>query len=411
MTVELGPTGQLARVTAISDNGCRVVFDLRNGKTGWFDQEDRGLVVGDVILISGEGDDQSVAKVPSSAWPDEPWVGVVKIKLPDITVIDSGGRFRTVPTTNTQQYEEGNTVQAGDIQGVVRILSEKPLKYIDVPAVDDTAIEGFRSSPPDADAVGFGDFGGLTKVVERARELIEVPLRHHEALSAIGARPIKGVLFTGEPGTGKTMLARIIAAQSGATFYEISGPEIFSKWYGQSEELLRKLFEVAAEDDKAIIFFDEIDSVAAQRDDKSHEASKRVVAQLLTLMDGFTSGTNVVVIAATNRPQDLDVALRRPGRFDWEIEFPYPDEADRVDILTKTARRLCTREPLRHEVIAARSTGWSGAELSAIWSEAALLAVEDGRCAIDEEDYIGGFERVSRYRGQAKEVGWSGGNG
>lgn len=411
MTVELGPTGQLAKVTAISDNGCSVFFDLRNGKTGSFYHEDHGFVVGDVILITGDGDSQRVDKLPSSAWPDELWVGVVKIKLTDITVIDSGGRFRTVPTTTMQQYEKGNTVQAGDVQGVVRVLSKTPLKYIDFPAVDDTVIEGFRSSPPDADAVGFDDFGGLTKVVERARELIEVPLRHHDALSAIGARPIKGVLFTGEPGTGKTMLARIIAAQSGATFYEISGPEIFSKWYGQSEELLRKLFEVAAGDDKAIIFFDEIDSVAAQRGDESHEASKRVVAQLLTLMDGFTPDTNVVVIAATNRPQDLDVALRRPGRFDWEIEFPYPDEGDRVDILTKTARRLRTREPLRHEMIAARSTGWSGAELSAIWSEAALLAVEDGRCAIYEEDYIGGFERVSRYRGQAREVGWSGGNG
>ena len=411
MTVELGPTGQLAKVKAISDHGCRVFFDLRDGKTGSFDAEDHAFVVGDVLLIVNDGVNQSVDKVPSNAWPDELWVGVVKLKLPDITVVDSGGRFRTVPTTNAQQYEEGNTVQAGDVQGVVRVLSEKPLKYIDLPAVDDRVIEGFRSSPPDAVAVRFDDFGGLTKVVERARELIEVPLGHHDALSAIGARPIKGVLFTGEPGTGKTMLARIIAAQSDATFYEISGPEIFSKWYGQSEELLRKLFGMAAKDDKAIIFFDEIDSVAAQRGDQSHEASKRVVAQLLTLMDGFTSDTHVVVIAATNRPQDLDVALRRPGRFDWEIEFPYPDEADRVDILTKTARRLSTKEPLRHDIIAARSAGWSGAELSAIWSEAALLAVEDGRCAIYEEDYIGGFERVSRYRGQAKEVGWSGGNG
>ena len=119
-------------------------------------------------------------------------------------------------------------------------------------------------------------------------------------------------------------------------------PEIFSKWYGQSEELIRKLFEAARKEEKAIIFFDEIDSVAAQRGNESHEASKRVVAQLLTLMDGFKPETNVVVIAATNRPQDLDVALRRPGRFDWEIEFPYPGESDREDILAKTARRLRT---------------------------------------------------------------------
>ena len=185
---------------------------------------------------------------------------------------------------------------------------------------------------------------------------------------------------------------------------------IFSKWYGQSEELLRKLFEKAGKQEKAIIFFDEIDSIAAQRGDESHEVSKRVVAQLLTLMDGFASDTNVVVIAATNRPQDLDVALRRPGRFDWEIKFPYPDERDRKDILIKTARCLCTREPLPHAIIAERSAGWSAAELAQIWSEAALLAVQDRRKQIYEEDYIGGFERVSRNRNRTREVRRTGGN-
>lgn len=133
-------------------------------------------------------------------------------------------------------------------------------------------------------------------MVERARELIEVPLKYKDALSNIGARPIKGVLFTGQPGTGKTMLARIIANSVDAEFYEISGPEVFSKWYGQSEEIIRKLFEDAAKQEKAIIFFDEIDSVASQRADETHEASRRVIAQLLTLMDGFTSDDNVVVM-------------------------------------------------------------------------------------------------------------------
>ena len=336
-------------------------------------------------------------------WPDELWVGVVKLKLPDITIIDTAGRLRTVPTTTQPNYETSNTVQARDFAGVTRVLSEEPIKYIDLPAVDDAAIESFLWSPPDTNVLGFDDFGGLQKVVERARELIEVPLKNHEKLSRIGARPIKGVLFTGEPGTGKTMLARIIAAQCEAKFYEISGPEIFSKWYGQSEELLRKLFQAAAKHDKAIIFFDEIDSVAAQRGDESHEASKRVVAQLLTLMDGFTPDSNVIVIAATNRPQDLDIALRRPGRFDWNIEFPYPDESDRIDILSKTARPLRTKEPLPYETIANRTSGWSAAELAAIWIEAALLAVEDHRCEILEEDCIGGFERVSHNRWRARE--------
>lgn len=410
MSTELGPFGLLAKITAISEDG-RCYFDLRDGKTGSFHSADQVCSVGDVLLMTGDIDNNhaEITKVPSSAWPDAMWIGIVKIKLSDITVIDSGGRFRMVPTVATPDYETGNTVQANDIQGVTRVLSETPIKYIELPEVSDSVIDRFRSTHPDESDLGFDDFGGLPKVVARARELIEVSLRNNESLSAIGARPIKGVLFTGEPGTGKTMLARIIASQSEAVFYEISGPEIFSKWYGQSEELLRKLFEAAAKDERAIIFFDEIDSVAAQRGDESHEASKRVVAQLLTLMDGFTPDANVVVIAATNRPQDLDIALRRPGRFDWEIEFPYPDVHDREDILTKTASRLRTSDSLPHNVIAAKSVGWSAAELAQIWSEAALLAVEDKRSQIYEEDYIGGFERVSHYRNQAREIRQNGG--
>ena len=412
MTIKLGPSGLLAKVTVVSDGGRRVYFDLRDGKTGSFHNVDQTYAVGDVLLMTGDIDNNhvDVEKVPNSAWPDQVWVGIVKLKLPDITVVESGGRFRAIPTVTTPCYDTGNTVQAGDVQGVTRVLSEMPIKYIDLPQVDDSVIDRFRSTHPGEADLGFGDFGGLPEVVARARELIEVPLRNSQSLSMIGARPIKGLLFTGEPGTGKTMLARIIASQSDAAFYEISGPEIFSKWYGQSEELLRKLFAAAARHERAIIFFDEIDSVAAQRGDESHEASKRVVAQLLALMDGFTSDTNVVVIAATNRPQDLDVAIRRPGRFDWEIEFPYPNERDREDILTKTARRLRTRDPLPHRVIAAMSSGWSGAELTQIWSEAALLAVEDKRCQIYEEDYVGGFERVSRYRNRTRTVRPTGDN-
>lgn len=307
-----------------------------------------------------------------------------------------------VKTVTEPPYEVGNTVQVCDVQGVNRVLSEKPIKYIDLPEIDNSIIEQFRSDEDKNSGLGFEDFGGLKAVVARARELIEVQLKNAKQLSAIGTRPIKGVLFTGGPGTGKTMLARIIASQTEATFFEISGPQIFSKWYGQSEEVLRKLFRAAASEEKAIIFFDEIDSVAAQRADESHEASKRVVAQLLTLMDGFKSDTNVVVIAATNRPQDIDVALRRPGRFDWEIEFPYPDMIDRIDILEKTSSRLKTTDSLPHAAIAARSDGWSAAELTQIWSEAALLAVQDQRGEILSEDYLGGYERVSKYRDRSK---------
>ena len=404
MSIQLGPTGQLAKVTAVSEDGGRVHFDLRSGLSGWMNQPDEEYEIGDVLLLVSEDGRQQAEKIPKSAWPDQLWIGVVRIKSEDITVITAGGQNRRVPTTTDVEYEVGNTVEAGDVQGVVRVLSSTPISLIDLPSLDDNVTDDFLWKPPNGTELGFDDFGGLQEVVARARELIEVPLHNREALSEIGARPIKGVLFTGKPGTGKTLLAQIIAHQSGADFYKISGPEIFSKWVGQSEELLRKLFDKAADSDKAIIFFDEIDSVAAQRDDESHESSTRVVAQLLTLMDGFSSKANVVVIAATNRPQDLDVALLRPGRFDWEIYFPYPNQADREDILTKTACRLKTKDPLPHRDIAAKSEGWSAAELAAILTEAALLAVEDGRRKIHEEDYIGGYQRMSRYRELSREI-------
>ena len=295
-------------------------------------------------------------------------------------------------------------VEACDSQGVVRVLSEKPIKRYDLnDKIDDEAIDIFRTTVPESEKLSFDDFGGLKSVVDRANELIELTLMKSEELAKIGVPPIKGVLFTGEPGTGKTMLARIIAAQSGAAFFQVSGPQIFSKWYGQSEQLLRKLFEEAGKESKSLIFFDEIDSVASQRGDHSHEASKRIVAQLLTLMDGFEPNTNIIVIAATNRVQDLDDALRRPGRFDWEIEFPLPTELDREDILKRTTRRLQVTEPLPHREVAKHSAGWTGADLSAIWKEAALLAVSEKRNSISAEDYMGGFERVSRQKRKAQK--------
>jgi transitional endoplasmic reticulum ATPase len=253
-------------------------------------------------------------------------------------------------------------VEVRDSVGVVEVLHPDPIRLVEFGELDESIVKGFKPRDQDRQET-FEDFGGLRDVVARAQELIEVPLKHHDRLAKINARPIKGVLFTGEPGTGKTMLARIIANRSGAEFLEISGPQFISKWVGQSEEILRLLFDYATKQERCIIFLDEIDSVAAHRSDESHESSRRVVAQLLTLMDGFTPADNVVVIAATNRPQDIDVALRRPGRFDWEIKFPYPGLADREAILRTSQKRHQVRGDLPHEYVAARTEGWAGAEL------------------------------------------------
>jgi transitional endoplasmic reticulum ATPase len=391
---EITPAATLARVRGVHSDGA-VYVEFRNGLfatiTGGVIPE---LTAGDLIFI--RSDNNSIELAPSDLWPEELWVGVIRLMRDDVTILaDPNGRLRQLPTPKDMSLREGNTVEATDTK-IIRVLAEEPIKYLDLPVVDESTIKRFKTTVDSN--LSFEDFGGLQEVVNRARELIEIPLLRKDELVKIGARAVKGVLFTGAPGTGKTLLARIIASSTDAQFYEISGPEIFSKWYGQSEEVLRKLFDDAAKQERAIIFFDEIDSVAGQRDDESHEASRRVVAQLLTLMDGFTPNDNVIVIAATNRPQDIDVALRRPGRFDWEVHFPSPDKFDREDILRKTSRNKAISEPLPYAFIAHSTEGWSAAELAAIWSEAALLAVKDGRAVIVAEDCIGGFERVSAQR-------------
>lgn len=386
--------GELARVRWVSEDRLRMTLAYQNSKTATLSASQAiEFAVGDWVLV--DQDDSRIWAVDEQAWPRETSVAVVKLMSDDLTIVEVGSEQRIVEVDQTVEFEAGNTVEIDSDGKVLRVLSPDPIRYLDSHTVSDAVVDTFRTSPEEASGPSFDDFGGYPEVKARARELIETPLEHHEQLERIGARPIKGVLFTGQPGTGKTLLARIIAARSGATFYEVSGPEIFSKWYGQSEELLRCIFEDAAAHGPAIIFFDEIDSVAGQRDEDAHEASKRVVAQLLTLMDGFTADQNVVVIAATNRPDDIDVALRRPGRFDWEIEFPLPAEADRLAILEASSRSLATKGDLPHELVAAKTTNWSGAELAAIWTEAALLAVRDNRDVILQEDYVGGWQRVA----------------
>jgi transitional endoplasmic reticulum ATPase len=403
MDVVISDPAKIGRVAAVSGDGTRMWVHLAAGGTATVTSAGEPLEHkrGAVVLVH----DSTIEPLPDEAWPEdspqqdstggELWVGVVKLRHEQVTVVDTGGRFRGVPT-NHVEYEPGNTVEGTDSGGVSRVLDLKPLRYVDVVEIDDDVIAGFRREP--SGDVGFGDFGGLPEVVARAQELIELPLAHRDQLRAIGAEPIKGVLFTGRPGTGKTMLARIIANVAGATFYEISGPTIFSKWFGESEQILRRIFDDAAARAPSIVFFDEIDSVAGQRNEEAHEESKRVVAQLLTLMDGFTPEKNVTVIAATNRPQDIDVALLRPGRFDWKIDFPLPDRSDRQAILEVSAKRLKTDDPLPHAWAALNSDGWSAAELAAIWKEAALLAVADDRELIMTEDYLVAHARVAAQR-------------
>jgi transitional endoplasmic reticulum ATPase len=383
--MNLGNPGQLARVIAVEADLCWL--DFRNGTSGSVSGNVSMYDVGDVVLVAADG----LALVPKNAWPEPSWIGVVRCVTPEYTLVEHNSSIVEVPTSGTP-CDPGNTVEVSKAVGVSRVLTERTISAF---GRDDDHYEKPTPVQPDG-TLGFENFGGSQRTLKRANELINVSLHQREQLIAVGARPIRGVLFTGPPGTGKTFLARIIASTSGASFFEISGPTVFSKWYGDSERRLRDLFDAAEREAKSIIFFDEIDSVAGKRDDNSHEASRRVVAQLLTLMDGFASDSKVVVIAATNRPQDLDEALRRPGRFDWEIEFHLPDSTERLDILTKIGNRMALSDgEIPWVRLVDQTDGWSPAEIQGIFSEAALLAVAEQREAIGREDLIGGLERAA----------------
>ena len=223
--------------------------------------------------------------------------------------------------------------------------------------------------------VTYDDLGGMRGTIDALREMVELPLRHPELFQRLGVDPPKGVLLHGPPGTGKTRLARAVANESDAQFFHIAGPEIMGSAYGESEKKLRELFEEAGQAAPSIIFIDEIDSIAPKRGQVTGEAEKRLVAQLLTLMDGLEPRQNLVVIAATNRPEAIDEALRRPGRFDREIVVGVPDENGRREILGIHTRGMPLDGGVNLDELARRTYGFVGADLAALTREAALEAV------------------------------------
>ena len=260
--------------------------------------------------------------------------------------------------------------EAAVIQNFTKIkLSEKPAK--------DEVAKGPK--------VAYEDIGGLTDEVGRVREMIELPLRHPELFEKLGVDAPKGVLLHGPPGTGKTLLAKAVASETNAHFITISGPEIMSKFYGESESNIRDIFKEAEENAPSIIFIDELDSIAPKRDETQGEVERRVVAQLLALMDGLKGRGKVVVIGATNRPNSIDPALRRGGRFDREIEIGIPSRKGRSDILHIHSRGMPLEEKVDLETLANITHGYSGADISALCKEAAMRALRRVLPEIDME--------------------------
>ncbi|WP_049926834.1 CDC48 family AAA ATPase [Halopiger goleimassiliensis] len=392
---------------------------------------------GDYIVIQGKGDSQAVARV-WPGYPEDEGRGIVRIDgrlrqeadvgIDDTVTIEQAdvkpAKSITVALPQNlrirgdigplvrdklsgQAVTEGQTVpfslsfgpMASSGQSVpLKIASTSPSGTVVI--TDSTNIEisetpaeqvssGTGASPEGVPDVTYEDIGGLDDELDQVREMIELPMRHPELFQQLGIEPPKGVLLHGPPGTGKTLMAKAVANEIDAHFETISGPEIMSKYYGESEEQLREVFEEAEENAPAIIFIDELDSIAAKREEAGGDVERRVVAQLLSLMDGLEERGRVTVIAATNRVDDIDPALRRGGRFDREIEIGVPDKDGRKEILQVHTRGMPLEEEIDLERYAENTHGFVGADLESLAREGAMNALRRIRPDLDlEEDEI-----------------------
>ena len=368
--------------------------------------EKMGLMPGDTILIEGK---KKTAAMVMRGYPEDEGSGLIRIdgytRRNAGVGIDDKVTIKKVSATPATQVTfaptqplrlmggeeylknmlEGRVITRGDVitlnvmgntidliatvvkpvKDVVLITSSTEIKISEKPAKESQGIS----------MVTYEDIGGLKEEIKKIREMVELPLRHPELFERLGIEPPKGVLLYGPPGTGKTLLAKAVANEANAHFIYLSGPEIMSKFYGQSEENLREIFKEAQDNAPSIIFIDEIDSIAPKRDEVSGEVERRVVAQLLALMDGLESRGKVVVIGATNRPNALDPALRRPGRFDREIEIGIPGKNARKEILEIHTRGVPLAEDVDLEKLADMTHGYVGADLAALVKEAAMRAL------------------------------------
>src|SRR5208283_4302744 len=290
---------------------------------------------------------------------DEDFANFVKNRLIYKTFVE-GDTTSVMMLGHSVQF----TVAKMQPQGIVKMTQDTTLKILTEPSTEAESVP----------RITYEDLGGLEEEIQRIREMVELPMRHPEIFQTLGIDPPKGVLLLGPPGCGKTLLARAVANESDVNF-SINGPEIISKFYGESEAKLREIFEQAHKNAPSIILIDELDSIAPKREEVTGEVEKRVVAQLLSLMDGLAGRGNVIVIGATNRPNALDSALRRPGRFDREIEIGPPDKRGRHEVLLIHSRGMPLAHDVDLKVLAERTHGYTGADLAALCREAAMKAL------------------------------------
>lgn len=391
--------------------------------------EKLGLFRGDTVLVKGKKRRDTVLIVLADDACEDTKIRInrvvrnnLRVRLGDIISVHAcpdikyGKRVHVLPIDDTVEGVTGNLfdvylkpyfleayrpVRKGDlflVRGGMRAVEFKvvetdPADYCIV--AQDTVIhcEGEPIKREDEESnlndIGYDDIGGVRKQLAQIREMVELPLRHPQLFKSIGIKPPRGILMYGPPGTGKTLVARAVANETGAFFFLINGPEIMSKMAGESESNLRKAFEEAEKNSPAIIFIDEIDAIAPKREKTNGEVERRVVSQLLTLMDGLKSRSNVVVMAATNRPNSIDPALRRFGRFDREVDIGIPDPTGRLEILRIHTKNMKLADDVDLEQIASETHGYVGADVASLCSEAAMQQIREKMELIDlEEDTI-----------------------
>ncbi|MDY6777831.1 MAG: CDC48 family AAA ATPase [Candidatus Nanohaloarchaea archaeon] len=332
---------------------------------------------------------------------------IIQVSNPNIFKRTLAGRPVTtediiVPSSGKQRrrsfFEEMFDMEAfgnfGFAETKLMVVSTKPKGPVMITEsteieVKQQATEATEETTPRVPEVTYEDIGGLEDEIQKVREMIELPLKHQEVFKQLGIDPPSGVLLHGPPGTGKTLIAKAVANEADAYFQSINGPEIMSKFYGESEKKLREIFEEARDNAPAIIFIDEIDSLAPKRGEGQGEVERRVVSQLLSLMDGLESRENVIVIAATNRSDDIDEALRRPGRFDREIEIGVPDRDGRKEIFQIHTRNMPLEDDVELDTLADDTHGYVGADIEAVCKEAAMTTLRRVLPDIDlEEDEL-----------------------
>jgi len=375
-----------------------------------------GWQAGDVVSIHGK---KKTAALLWPGYPEDMGTGIVRldgntrrnagasiddkvpVKITQAAAAESVTFAPTVPLRITgaeaylQRYMEGRVITRGDIIEIpvmgrkIELMATRVSPSREAAVIGDKTRIEMSEKPAKEEKKGphisYEDIGGLSAEIKKVREMIELPMKHPELFERLGVEAPKGVLLYGPPGTGKTLLAKALASETNAHFETLSGPEIMSKYYGESEEKLRSLFKTAEEQAPSIILIDEIDSIAPKREEVTGEVERRVVAQLLALMDGMETRGKVVVIGATNRPDSLDPALRRPGRFDREIEIGVPNRQSRLEVLQIHTRNMPLSKDVNQEKLADVTHGFVGADLAALAREAGMRAIRRVLPEIDLE--------------------------